>query len=393
MTEVLTDEQAALIWSAAPITKLEEITPKADPSKDPPKDPVDDDNEDPNEGATPSNDIDSITAALLAKKDEDEDTTQIPAGTPAKPGRKTTDFVSSVNKLIKDGKMLPFKESEEVKTNEEAIELLNLNLVEKEKEGREGAWTEKLKSYSPQIQAILQYAEQGAQSASEIMELMGAIKQIEDSYELDDKTPKGQEDIVRQYYKSKGFKDAAVEKQVTLLKDAGLENVREAAEMFLPEIIQENEKKVAQQMAIQQGRQRQAEEASRIYLTTVKDALAKDLIGEIPMDRTAKAQIFEAVANPKFKSINGTQTTQFVKTLEDLQFGENKNYEHFLNVVRYTVDPKGFMESVEKTIKAKVEEKTQKELRTSKTTKPNSEYEENTSTKKTVSKGFVNPYA
>lgn len=405
MPETLTDEMAALIWADMPLpstTNQVGEPNKTDTTTEPPK------QDDPHTPPVPGK-ADKITRMFAEdqedeeEEDEEEDvqtTTDTIAGKtttatePKKGGRKPTDLVSTVSKLIEEGELFGY-EGAEVKTNDEAIELLKLNLKEREKQAIDIGFTEKAKTFSPQVQAILQYAEQGAQSATQLMQLMGAMKEMEDLYEYDTDTPEGQESVIRQYYKSKGFKEAHIEKQLSRIKDAGDENLKEEAEAFLPELTSENEKKIEMKMREQEQTRRRAEEASKIYLTTVRETLSKDRVGDVPVTRDDKAKIFEAVANPRYTSLSGAQTTQFVKTLEELQFGkEGKNYEHFLNIVRYTIDPKGFIESLKSSVTNDVNAQTIRTLRTTKTTTPNTvEPNTNTLQRKTIQRDFVNPYA
>lgn len=423
MPEILSDEDAALIWSGQTIAPQQQSSGGDDAAKkaaDAAKATADaeaakkqaleaakqaaantntgDDDDDDPELDDDGNPIkrDPITQSFSKTGTVDDDPNKSTDIDPKKQaGRKPSDLVTVVNQLIKDEELEPFEGQEEVKTIEEARELLKANLEDREKTGVENAWKEKVASYSPQIQAILHYAEQGAQSATQILELMGALKSVEDSYQFDDTTEIGQEQIIRQYYKSKGFKDSVIEKQVTLLKDAGKDSIKEAASEFLPDLQKASQDALNNQLRQQEANKQKAEEASRVYLTTVKTALEKDKTTGTKLTREDKAKIFEAVANPKYTSINGNQTTQFVKTLEEIQFGNKQDYEHFLDIVHLTVDPKGFMEKIKKNINNDIQEQTQKTLRQSKNNTQNSDQTYNSSQggKKTVKRDFVNPFA
>lgn len=415
MPEILTDEMANLIWTGAEISApaAKEINPPqvaTPPTTVSLASSTEDDNDDNNhqnvppkvETKTPSG-RDKITSIFSVDDEDDEDEqdepdnngnqTQNNQSGEQKKGRRTTDLVSVVSKLVEDGELSGY-ENAEIKTNEDAIELIKLNLKETEKTAVESAFKEKVKTFSPQVQAVLHYAEQGVQSATEIMELMGAMKNIEDLYNYDISTPEGIETVIRQGYKSKGFKDAFIEKQISRLKDAGDAAFKEEAETFLPELIAENEAKVEQKIRQQEEIKKRTEDASRVYLTTVQTALSKETLGEIPIKKDDKYKLYEAVANPKYTSLGGMNTTQFVKTLEDLQFGEKPDYEHFLNVVRYAIDKEGFLASVKATLNNGIQADTQKILRQTKVTTPNSVQPEvrTQNTKKVIKKEFSNPF-
>ena len=104
-------------------------------------------------------------------------------GEEKKGGRKPAEFVSIVNELIEAGDLLPFEgEDGTVKTIEEAKELLKLNIKQKEEASIEDVKKELRASYSPQIQAILEYADQGG---TDIRPLMSAIAEVEKTADLD----------------------------------------------------------------------------------------------------------------------------------------------------------------------------------------------------------------
>lgn len=430
-TEILTDEFASALWSGDDISALTHGTAASSKQTNNQSSTQDDNNDDDDQGNTgnqnqaPNADklnaqIDKIFAGDDLDDDDEDDqdnqdddddqnnsdsgqaqgaTKQAPAkqGDTSRKGRKPTDLVSAVSKLVEEDVLAGFQDSAEIKTNEEAIELLKLNLKQREEEATENAFKNKVKGYSPQVQTILHYAEQGAQSATEIMQLMGAMKEMEELYDFDTSDTNGQEAIVRQYYKSKGFKDNYIDKQLTLIKDAGKENLKEEAEAFLPELLADNEKRIQEKIRQQEANKKRAEEASRAYISTVKSTLtAGDKMEEVPIGKEDKAKVFEAIANPKYNSLSGMPTTQFVKTLEDLQFGENKNYAHFLNVVRYTIDPKGFVNSLKQSLENNIAATTQRTLRQTKTSSPTSAEpvagNNNNTSKKTIKKDFVNPF-
>lgn len=414
MSEILTDEQASAIWSGqtASITGIKEDPttvdpPVVDPAKAAPVikqgdiDPL----------ADPKEDIkdDDITKALAGnlepeEEDEDEDVTkpnpgEIPAAgktEPPKTGRKPTDLVKFVNQLVSEEVLSGFAndkdEIEEVKTIDEAKALIKANLDDRENKSADKGWEKKLETYSPQVRMILHYADKGVQSANEIIELIGAIKSVEDVNDLTAETPEGQEAIIREAYKARGFKDSYIDKQVTTLKD--LDKLKENAEELLPEIKTLKVQEVQKRLAEQEDRDNMAKEASKVYFQTVKQALDKEEVNGMKLLKEDKSKIFGALADQSYISLNGERTNQFVKTLEELQFGKQANYEQFLNIVHYTVDPKGFIDKLKQSIKNDVTEATHKKLKTSKTSTPNSEVEDNRPAKNVIKKStFVNPYS
>lgn len=402
MPEILTDEQAAAIWSGQtssilglePTTKTTEVDTEKLAADEKLK------KEAETTTTTPVVDKDLDGTFTTTEEVDEEDTTT--TSTEAKKGRKPTDLLQIVNQLVAEDVLFAAEDDKgavlELKTIDDAKNLIKANLEYKEKQSNESWREDYKKSFSPQVQAILHYAEQGAQSASQLSQLLGAIQQVEEAVELDLKTPAGQEQAVRQTLKSKGFKDTYIDKQVNTLKDLGGDKLKEEAEELYPELVQSRQEQAKRVIVDQETRRKDAEEASKIYVSTIRQTLDKDVVGGIKLSRDDKAKLYEAVTQPRYTSLNGTNTNLFVKTLEDLQFGKNANYEQFMNIVQYTIDPKGFIEKLKTSVGNDIAEATFVKLKTSRSTAPNTDAADNanrSTSKKTLPKGdrFVNPYA
>lgn len=412
MPEILTDEQAAAIWSGQTTSLLGMEPAKVEPPKVEEKKADDAKKVEPKTGDTEA--VDKTTI-----KDEDldnlfgteetvtndstitDDTTTDTTG--KKAGRKVTDLVQIVNQLITEDVLSGYQDAEgnsvEIKTIDEAKQLIKDNLAESGKDKKEEWKKEYREEFSPQVQAILHYAEQGAQSATQLFQLMGAIQQVEEAVEIDMNTPQGHEQVIRQTYKAKGFKDSYIDKQVNILRDLGEDKIKEEAEELYPELVQAKQEQVKRVLAEQDVRRREAEEASKVYVSTIKQTLSKDVVGGIKLSREDKAKLYEAVTQPKYTSLNGSPTNLFVKTLEDLQFGKNANYEHFMNVVQYAIDPKSFVEKLKTSVGNDIADDTFRKLKTAKGTAATSvgdnSSERGALPKKGIKKGgdFVNPFS
>lgn len=419
MAEILTDEQAAAIWSGETaslvgLSKTVEQQAAEDKAK---VDAAKADTEAKlkvDADAKAKADLEATNAAKKIKnedlnntfqEEEEEDTTTTTTTTADEKkngGRKPTDLVAVTKQLIEEGVLLAPEDDKggvlEIKTQDDAKNVIKANLDYKEKQSNESWKEDYKKSLSPQVQAILHYAEQGAQSATEIAQMIGAIQQVEEAVEIDMKTPAGHEQVIRQTLKSKGFKDAYIDKQVNVLKDLGGDKLKEEAEELYPELMDAKQKQVKQLILDQESRRKDAEEASKVYVGTIKRTLDKDVVGNIKLSREDKARLYEAVTQPKYISLNGNSTNLFVKTLEDLQFGKNADYDHFMNVVQFTVDPKGFIEKLKTSVGNDIATSTFIKLKSAKTTSANTDTStttNNSSTAKRLPKGdnFINPYA
>lgn len=371
MAEKLTDEQAALIW-AGETSSLQGMTENVEVSN-----VTEESSEIENsEVVKPKINEDEITN-IFAEVEEDEDEEEVeveeqtvettPTTTVKPKGRKPVELVTLVNQLIEDNILEPFEDSE-VKTIEDAKELIKSNLEARESVSEDKWWENKINKYSPQIQAILHYAENGG---TDVAPLLSAISKIEEVIDLDPSTDAGMEEIVRQTLKIKGFDDEEIADQISTFKD--LDKLKAKAEKFLPELKNLQQKQVTMLMQEQEQRQEEARKATDIYISTIKDTLDKEIVGGIKLQREDKAKIYEALAFPNKTSLNGVPTNGFVKALENLQFGKDQDYEHFANIVLFAIDKEAFLEKIKVTIKNEVQTDTAKKLRSSKTTTANTE--------------------
>ena len=366
-TESKTDEQSSLFTD----DDLNKIFTEEDTDLD--NDAVDDEDQEDNNQNTSASDT------ISAKP---------------KPGRKPNDILNVVNQLISDEILEPFEEGDEIKTIDDVKELIKLNIEKNKLVSRDSWWEDKVKSYSPQIQAVLHYAEK--QGGTDITPLLNAISEVEEVANLDPDTEEGQIEIIRQTLRIKGIDDEEIEDQINTAKD--LDKLKTKADKFFPELQSMKERHVQMIMRREEERQHQAMEASRQYLNTVKETLSKDTISGIKLQREDKAKIFEALAVPKYRSLNGVQTNGFVKSLEEMQFGSNADYEHFLNIVHFSIDKESFMEKIRQSIKNELSVETERKLRSAKTTTANSQEDipdvkTNKSTKVISRTGFKNPFS
>jgi hypothetical protein len=393
----LTDEMAASIWSGstASIAGFEEPEQVDDTNSDDEVKVIDTSKAKPVDEA-------ALAAALRGEEleeDEDEEDDELeeepkvePKVAPKTGGRKPSDPIKFINELV-ESKILDGFEDGLPTTIEEAKALIKANIEDKRQEAIDNAFELKKASYSPQIQTILDYAEKGIQSASELMELIGAIKEVEDVNDFDTSTDEGAEAVVREAYKAKGFKDSYIDKNVKRLKD--LDALKEEADELSQELVAIKAGEVKKRLQAQAQREEQAMEASKVYFKTIQDTLAKETISGVKLAKEDKAKIYQALADDRYTSLSGGKTNGFIKTLEDLQFGKTADYEHFLSIVQHAVDPKGFLEKMKASVKAEVTADTVRKLKTSRSNTQNTQDDavQDAPVRRTVKREtFVNPY-
>ena len=390
MPTIISEDEAALVWAE----QLGSITnDELDNQKKPGEEEIEkkEEEEEIPTGAFPNGDEEE-------EEEEEEEvsgkqvekTKPISTSNTAKPGKKPNDFTSLVNEILeKDG----FSYDGEIKTPEDAKNVLSEYVRNIKEESVEDSWKDKVKGYSSQVQAILAYADQGAQSAGELLELLSAVKDVEDVVEFDLSNKSGKLKAIQAYYEMKGFKPNYIEKQIAMLKDAGDDVIDETSAEFSEELLEYNKSRVAEKIKQKEIQKKSAENASRIYLQTITDTLKKETLGDIKLTKQDKYNLFEAVSKAEHQSIGGSRVTKFIKTLEDIQFGNNQNYEHFMNIVYYTVDPKGFMEKLKDKLTTEVTTNTMKDIRLSKKNQTAEEEVSGRDPRKVIKNaGFKNPF-
>jgi hypothetical protein len=296
------------------------------------------------------------------------------------------DFVSKINELIEQNVLFGFEDGE-VKSLEDALELIRLNLDQKGQETEDKAWEDKIKTYSPQVQAIIDYAERGG---TDITPLLSAISEAERSSTFEIESEKGQEDIVREFLKISGWDEKDIDEEIELSKD--INKLKNKAEKFLPRLNQMREERIAVIMQEQEQRKAEAQKLRESYLNTLKGTLDKSKVGEVKLERNDKAILWDALTNVKHTSWNGQPVTGFYKRLEELQ--SKDNFENYLELVHLAMDRQGFINKLRTEITTKEAAETARKLKIEQTRKPSSNVEpERESRNNVVSRGFKNPYA
>ena len=305
-----------------------------------------------------------------------------------KPGRKPSDLVTMVNELVESEELSGFEDGP-VKTIDEAKELIKLNLENSKNATLEDVWKSKVKAYSPQVQAILQYAEQGG---TDVGPLISAIAEVERTSDFNVDTEDGQEAIISEYLKATGWSDEDIKEELETTKDVG--KLKTKAEKFLPKINQMNQERIQMIMQDQEVRKEQTEKARKSYLSTIKENLDKEKLGDIKLGRQDKAQIWDGLTDVKYTSWSGQPTNLFFKKLEEMQAGDKADYDHFLEIVYHTLNRKAFKDKLREEVKTQEAATTVRKLKIeeSKKSSTNEGFESDEPKSNKIQRGFKNPW-
>lgn len=311
--------------------------------------------------------------------------------TEKKVGRKPTDLISVVNDLVEAGELFGFEDGVP-KTIEEARELIKLNIQESKNSTFKDVWDQKIHSYSPQVQAILHYAEQGGQ---DVTPLLSAIAEVERTNEFNIEEESGQEAILREYYRVQGWDDKDIAEEIETAKD--LDKLKSKAEKLLPKINQVNQQKIEAMMAEQEEQRRVAEDARRNYLSIIKQTLDKDKLGDVKLTRQEKAGLWDGLTDTRYTSWSGQPTNLFFKKLEELQAGSKADYDHFLEIVFLTLNRGNFKDKIRTEVSTQETANTVRKLKIQDSKKASTQEgfeEEGAERKNTIKRsGFRNPFS
>lgn len=395
--ELSQNELSAILYGSGDI-----VLPPKEEVKEPKEEPKEPAKQDDKKGTKAFNPIDtnfdswdSLSKLVESdKKDDDEpkDPKEAPkdqgAQEPTKPGRKTTDLISVANELIEEGLLFGFEDGAP-KTIEEVKELIKLNLSQKEKLTEDKVWENKVAQYSPQIKAILDYAEKGGTDASP---LLAAISEIERTGDFDIEKEKDQEDIIKEYLKVSGWDESDIKEEIETAKDLG--KLKAKAEKFYPKLNQMNQERIQMIMQEQEEAKAQAENTRKQYLGNLKTNLDKPKVGEIKLEKSDRAALWDALTNIKYTSWNGQPTNGFFKKLEELQTAKDGNYEHFLEIVHLATNREAFINKIREEIETKQAGETARKLKIESTKKASTETEitDEAPAKNTIRRAFKNPW-
>tara|TARA_B110000196_G_C21152896_1_gene670998 strand:+ start:8019 stop:9323 length:1305 start_codon:yes stop_codon:yes gene_type:complete len=273
-------------------------------------------------------------------------------------GRKKISGITDVfNKLIKDDKIVPFDDDKDLDdyTAKDWEELIQANLDEKANQVRRETPKQFFESLPQELQIAARYVADGGQ---DLKGLFGALSVVEQTRDLNIKTGKDQEYIIREYLGATGYGNAEeIQEEIEIWKDLG--KLEQQAAKFKPKLDKMQEKVVAQKLEEQQMRQAQQQKASQTYMENVYNTLKEGNLGEIRMDKKTQAMLYNGLVQPNYPSINGQNTNLLGHLLEKYQFVE-PNYQLISEALWLLQDPtsykakvmeKGAQKSVEQTVR------------------------------------------
>lgn len=277
------------------------------------------------------------------------------------------DLGNNLKKLFEEEVLFGFSddkgELEIPKTIEDLKEVIKANKEEWKKEFQ----TEFEKNYtsdlSPQIASILEYGKKGG---TNIEPLLQRWVQAEKISGLDETKPLEAEKIYKAYKEAIGETEEDYADELQLLKDGNKLTTRAAN--LKPKLIEAEEEAINNQIVEQQQRDVIAKKAVEQYKSVVKTTLQKGKLGDITLDKNEQQSLFDLTIPNQYRTYSG-RGSGFDKIIEDLQFGDKQDYEHYLELVKHASDREGFFKKIKTEVKKEADATTFKQLKTSKSDK------------------------
>ncbi len=255
-------------------------------------------------------------------------------------GRKPITGISDVfSKMIKEDKLVPFddEKSFDEYTAKDWEELIEANLEERANQVRRETPKQFFASLPEELQIAARYVADGG---TDLKGLFSTLGQVEETKELDIKSERDQEIIIKEYLNATGYGTSEeIEEEIEIWKDLG--KLEQQAAKFKPKLDKMAEQIVIRKVQEQQIKQKQQEQASKAYMQNVYDTLKDGNLGDIKVDRKTQAMLYNGLVQPSYPSVSGRNTNLLGHLLEKYQFVE-PNYALISEALWLLQDPQGY---------------------------------------------------
>jgi len=206
-------------------------------------------------------------------------------------GRKAISGISDVfSKMIKEDKLVPFDDEKAFDdyTAKDWEELIEANLEEKANQVRRETPKQFFASLPDELQIAARYVADGG---TDLKGLFSTLAQVEQTRDLDIKSERDQEIIIKEYLNATGYGTSdEIEEEIEIWKDLG--KLEQQASKFKPKLDKMAEQIVIKKVQEQQIKQKQQEQASKDYMQNVYDTLKDGNLGDIKVDRKTQAMLY-----------------------------------------------------------------------------------------------------
>ena len=279
-------------------------------------------------------------------------------------GRSKVDksgLVDTFSKLIEEGLIMPFDDDKSL--DEYSIkdwkELIQANFEERESKIKQDTPREFFQALPQELQFAAKYVSDGGQ---DLKGLFRALAQVEEVRDLDIDNEHDQEVIVRNYLRATRFgNDEEISEEIDSWRD--MNKLEEKASKFKPKLDRMQEQIVAQQLAEQENRKIQQQDAAESYMESVYETLKPSELNGLKIDKKTQGMLYSGLVQPAYPSISGRPTNLLGHLLEKYQFVEPR-HDLIAEALWLLADPEAYRNEIRKNAKNESVKETVRSLKT-----------------------------
>lgn len=279
-------------------------------------------------------------------------------------GRSKVDksgLVDTFSKLIEEGLIMPFDDDKSL--DEYSIkdwkELIQANFEERESKIKQDTPREFFQALPQELQFAAKYVSDGGQ---DLKGLFRALAQVEEVRDLDIDNEHDQEVIVRNYLRATRFgNDDEITEEIDSWRD--MNKLEEKASKFKPKLDRMQEQIVVQQLAEQENRKIQQQEAAESYMESVYETLKPSELNGLKIDKKTQSLLYTGLVQPAYPSISGRPTNLLGHLLEKYQFVEPR-HDLIAEALWLLADPDSYRNEIRKNAKNESVKETVRSLKT-----------------------------
>jgi len=255
--------------------------------------------------------------------------------------------IELAEKLLAENILYPYEDGTKPQTTEEVIEALKQSSLYNAQQEANKIVEEKFGKYSPALQAVIEYGDNGITSATELQKFIGQVSQFEQIASLDPKNEKHQEQIVYMQLINNGFDDQGARDEIADLKER--KRLSGTAEKYHPLLANAYKAQVEKS---QFEKRRQIEEEHK-YVETNHGNVSyflehEDEFVPFKVPKKDKYTAYELAARPVDYTPEGEAVYGWQRYLESLQFGDEKSFKEYMKIMTFIANSKSYDEGVKK---------------------------------------------
>jgi hypothetical protein len=283
------------------------------------------------------------------------------AGNKGRPKIDKSGLAELATKMIEEGTLFAFDDDKPLEeyTTKDFRELFEANFQERENKIRENTPKEFFEALPEELQIAAKYVADGGQ---DLKGLFRTLAHVEEIVQLDPTNEYDQEEIARQYLYATGFgTPEEIEAEIEDWRD--LDKLGQKAQQFKPKLDRMQDEIVARQLAEQESKKEQQQQAAKAYTDNVYNTLVAGELGGLKLDKKVQGMLYSGLVQPNYPSISGKPTNLLGHLLEKYQFVEPR-HDLIAEALWLLADPDGYKNKVKDQGSKQATEKVVRQLKT-----------------------------